>query len=1155
MRKTIRIILPLIFVFIILFILIKNGFVFECIRNRIIKNSGGKIRIEHVEGNLITNIVLRGVKYGDIFESPSISVFYTPWSLIVKRIKTINISFPSISLSRDVAEGFSLRFYFPFNISNFNLINGTVSGVPGIKTIKCLNLTGLLKKGHTEQIFQLKNGEGYFEFWNRLIKIQNIEGKVGQNFQSAMTSINLIISTDSSRVELSGDIIPARQGLAGGKDSIDFKFIIPKFSLHEIVQGAKGILTSDLHLIKSRDQFSMQGWAKLNKVKYKKMNIGNLDAHLSLLNKDLEISINNWATGKSSLKGLAHINLVSPFSYNVLLKGNNIDILDISVSRWTARLPTNLNGQINLQGKGREFCSVLNLSGLVKGTTLDSLYARVLYSETGVKVISLGKLQDKGSFSIKGNIAKDNLKLSLLGKKVNLTSFLSGVSGASNFDFVIKGTPRNPSIIGTFYIKDFKFGEITSDYFSGNLQLVNLSRMEGNGEFDFANLTLYKNKFETFKAVFTANQEYTNYEITGYDDFTELELKGNGKGENFTIHTLSLNTPNLQLSNSDDILFQLKYRQGSQPCLLIRRCNLALNDSLFQITGLISRDKLALSMTGNNLDLRGFSNLPYRQAGTLNGIINFTSDIKGTIINPIISLSSEIKNFSYLPDTCLPRPDKRSGTEPTRQDLPDSSQGWQVGQFIKADRILLSLFYNEHLLHIKKCELIKRDERVQISGEIPIALPFRPLNEQIALNLALFNSEGEILLYPYRKFAELEQGKINANLNITGTLKQPYFSGTASLNAKSLLVRFLGTTLQAPRAQLSFSKDTIKVTSFSAKTERGNVSLRGYIQPKGQLDFKINVNKLPIKSIEYVNALVSGDVIFQGPTNNPTLKHNVKVENATITMPFDAPRRINLQYPVDYDLTIDFPGHVWIRNPQTDAEIEGKVNVRKKGSEFFLSGPVTVKEGYYYYRIPGTYLDRAFKIKRGEFKFTNSPELNPDISLLASSEVDYTISMADTMIDTSCVVELEIKGTLREPEFSLSSVPSMSLQDIVSLLSLNMTADELLKLQDFEYPKMGERVLSYFLRTKMLNVLRAQMGIDALRLETELELLGKEKSARFNIGKYILKDLYISYTQDLFSASKYEFKAKYSPWKYGSLIGERTEEGEFKTGLELKVRY
>lgn len=97
-------------------------------------------------------------------------------------------------------------------------------------------------------------------------------------------------------------------------------------------------------------------------------------------------------------------------------------------------------------------------------------------------------------------------------------------------------------------------------------------------------------------------------------------------------------------------------------------------------------------------------------------------------------------------------------------------------------------------------------------------------------------------------------------------------------------------------------------------------------------------------------------------------------------------------------------------------------------------------------------------------------------------------------------------------------------------------------------------MVSHYFRLKVLRQLQKTMAIDAIDVKTEL-LGEEEKKAELTVGKYISRDLYLSYTQDLFATSKNQFRAEYYLWRGGAIVAERDEEDKYNLGVQLKFRY
>ncbi|MBI4722791.1 MAG: translocation/assembly module TamB [Candidatus Stahlbacteria bacterium] len=1091
----------------VFFILLHNGFIFKCIKNKL--NATQSIRIDKIEGNLFTHLELSGVKVGKVFTAPCVLISYTPISIIKKQVKKMEIRSPVFRVS----SGKDINVTFPFNVNSLILNNGKVLELGEYGKIDSIRLTGILKKEGKVQRLDIDNGEANFNYQQTSGKIDKIKG-------------TLYLDKKFVRIDkLSADIMGGKVRAYGvtNKDSSNIKLYTDDLSVYGIVKNIGGIVSMEVNIKKNKKIRTVDGRVEFRKAKYKGESMGDGITHIDLVNNELNLKIDKWNIGKLNLHGKAYINLSSmPFlSYRAVLEGEQIDL-----SKIIRELPTNLAGNVKIEGKGSEFNSIIELSGMVREINLNSIQADITYKPDEIKIASLKGVHKAGEVIAAGEINEKKVNLSLSGKDIEIGLFLPQVAGISNFDLAITGQTKIPSVTGTFYVKDFKSGKIKGEYLSGNLNLVKIFPPQGNGEVEAVNLGLGNNKFETFKAIVTtAGGEHSNYEITAHSEDMELNLKGDAFGENFTINPFSLRLPSLQVANKGDVKIQF-----NQNRINISSCNLLVNDSLVQISGEGSKDKLAMAVVGKDLILRNFSN-------TFDGIANFTCNLTGTLKSPIISLASDITNFSY------------SG--------------------MKAERILLAMLYQDYLLHIERGELNIGDGVAKISGTLPIKLPLlltdnpveNPVGNPAAggaaggmdIEVGFYNF-GEDIFLPYHKFVKLDGCNLNGNFKLKGSGKQPIMHGNLNLKAKSIDAKFLGTTLASPVANLSFEGNKLTINNFEAKTTSGFLKIKGNACLPDKLDLDISAKDLQIRSIEDADATISMNLALEGSSKAPLIQGDITIEEARVTKPFQNKTTVNLQTPVNYDLTVDFPKKVRITNSLVDVEIEGKVKIKKENNIFFLSGDTKVKEGYVYY-----YVGPPFKINSGEFRFKNSPEINPDIDLMASTTVSYTAQDTITNKDTTVIdtINLQVSGTMREPDFILSASPPMPFEDIISLLSLNMRASRFQELESNRAYGMGITSLSYYALSdprvvKQLNKLKSQIGIDALRVEEIM--VGEETHVRFNVGKYIRDDLYISYTNDIFSPSKYNFKAEYSPWKYSSFIGE-TEEDKLRAGIQFKIRY
>jgi autotransporter translocation and assembly factor TamB len=1105
----------------ITWIILANGFVLERIRHRI--NSKSELKIEKIEGSLFAHIELSGVKLGKVFEARRLSVSYSPLSLVRRQIKEVVIEDPKFEMGGSQGSEMVIS---PFNIQSLVIRNGRVENPALALNIECSELIGSLQRSRESQTLSITRGKSDVELRGKEIKIDGIEGEVSIDKEFIRIS-EVCAEMGEGTVKVSG---------LSSLDSLNIQVVSSGFSVDGIVENVSGIVNSDITIRRIREKrdesprstvdspqpkderqitsntqphghLSVHGWVTFKEGAYKGQSIGRIRTHVDLVNDSLRLRIKEWKLSEMVFMGNATADLSSTplISYHATLNGEHIDMATV-----ISELPTNLSGTIEIQGKGSEFHSTVDLSGSIRDVLLTSLCAEINYKPGTVEIVSAKGLHGESEVIASGSVSTSDLNISVFGKDVALSLILPQLSGMSSFDISLKGPPKLPSISGTFYVSAFKFKEISARYLSANLNLTKLFPPDGEGEIELANLNMDGNKIETFKASITTTGDQSTYSIKAHSESMNLAVEGDGHGENLIIHSLSFTSPEIRVSNDGDT--RIKFNRTK---VKLESCNLMVNDSPIQAGGWISKNEVGITIVAKKCDLHSFSE-------EIDGGAYFTANINGSLKAPAISLVSEVTDFTY--------------------------------NGISADKIFLTALYRDRTLLIEKAELTKNRGTARVSGKLPVALPFEILDNPMDMEIS-FSNFGEDIFLPFHRFVEVEKGVLNGNFIIKGSGKHPIIYGNVDFRGKSVAAKFLGTTLTDPVADLNINGDKLTIRNLEAKTPSGFLKVAGNARLPGELDFDIYAKNLPVKTIEDVDALLSLNLSVEGSLENPFVRGKVKVEEAMVTKSFEKRTAVNVETPVDYDLIIDFPDNVRVRSTvskvafaSVDAEVSGKVEVRKGKDGFLLAGNADVKEGYLYY------LHREFKINRGSFRFTGSPELNPVIDLLAStsvghvSEPDSTGNEKGVSVDT---IRLQITGRMRKPEFDLSSEPPVPFEDIVALLSLNMKWDDLLKFQESNYFQTAE-VLSSLLLREASGRLKSKIGVDALRLETEL--FSEEKKAQFNIGKYVRDDLYVSYTNDLFSLSKHNFKAEYSPWKYGSVVGE-TEENNVKTGIQFKIRY
>jgi autotransporter translocation and assembly factor TamB len=143
-------------------------------------------------------------------------------------------------------------------------------------------------------------------------------------------------------------------------------------------------------------------------------------------------------------------------------------------------------------------------------------------------------------------------------------------------------------------------------------------------------------------------------------------------------------------------------------------------------------------------------------------------------------------------------------------------------------------------------------------------------------------------------------------------------------------------------------------------------------------------------------------------------------------------------------------------------------------------------------------------------------------------------------------------GPLNKPSYHLTSMPAMTQEDLVALLTIGETRSGL--------ARKGERAstagAAVFTTEPLVNALgdevRSTMGLEVLQLEP---VLGENNqvSARVTLGTHLSDRLFVSYSQNLGATEDQQFLVQYSLLDYLSVWGQELSQGVYS--LDLVFRY
>jgi len=150
------------------------------------------------------------------------------------------------------------------------------------------------------------------------------------------------------------------------------------------------------------------------------------------------------------------------------------------------------------------------------------------------------------------------------------------------------------------------------------------------------------------------------------------------------------------------------------------------------------------------------------------------------------------------------------------------------------------------------------------------------------------------------------------------------------------------------------------------------------------------------------------------------------------------------------------------------------------------------------------------------------------------------------------LIMLKIQGTALQPKLSFSSEPSMSEQDILTMISVGRKLDDENGGGDLT-GQVTQRGVDY-LSNMLSGIIQKNTGlVDVVRMKTYLT--GEEKGAQVTLGKYVTRNVFVSYSQGLSANLSTEFTAEYLFGARSAIVAKKDDKGKFNLGLRMKFKY
>ncbi|MEX0803507.1 MAG: translocation/assembly module TamB domain-containing protein [Candidatus Binatia bacterium] len=833
-------------------------------------------------------------------------------------------------------------------------------------------------------------------------------------------------------------------------------------------------------------------------------------------------------------------------------------------------------------GDGNGLEGNLNFKGTIKGTGFDpaALIARanlqILPSTIGPVRVQQGSLiaavADQRIRITQGTLTTQDTMLTVQGD-VGLDPQQNG-----RLDYRVRSENLTPWLA----LADLKG--------SGALELTgratgNIAALESQGKLKFASLRLEDTVIKSGNIDFALRRLGTEFLPQGTMQVQLAEIQAGVALQRLDGSIgLSSHQPyeirlDLKASDQSNRTHTLVAQVDYQPEVIVARLDqlrLNLDDGVWQLSR-----RATITQSGDSFDIEGFMLNNRAQQVALNGRFatsgeqNLTVNIEGFPVGGLsafmtqpIAMTGTINIRAQVGGTAA-APVIVASLNLADATIAGQHYGGAAGAVTYRDRIAdLKLTVRQDATH----ELIA-------NGRVPVILSWSPewqLEAAGDMNVRV-RSEGLSMAFLNAFSGDATQnitGNISLDVLARGPVTQPVLRGTARVSNGAATLKPLGLQVSSIAADAKFDGQTVTLREISARAKDGQLNGSGVIALKDYMpeNFKLSLaaSRWPAIATRRYQATVAANIEIQGPLTKPSLTGQIDVLNADLrpdlaflsrgktSLTRDetiviaqhktagqkrSPQEIKEETQPDnellknarLDMTVVMPNQVWIRHPDANIELSGKIRaIKQAGGDIALTGTINVVRGWIAFQR------RRFNLVRGAIQFTGGETINPVLDILARYRLpEYQ-------------VEVIVSGPLDKPTLALRSEPPLEQADILALLLFGKPVNALDRTEQTTLQQSAVDLASGFAAATIGSAVSQALGLDRLGLDIgELDFSG----GQIGFGRYVGDSTYFSVSQHLSGEAGREVSIEYRIGPDWKIVTSTSTTGTSGIGILWHKRY
>ncbi len=454
------------------------------------------------------------------------------------------------------------------------------------------------------------------------------------------------------------------------------------------------------------------------------------------------------------------------------------------------------------------------------------------------------------------------------------------------------------------------------------------------------------------------------------------------------------------------------------------------------------------------------------------------------------------------------------------------------------------------VIAIDQLHLVGEDTDISAKGTVQLAGE-RLVNVRAdgKVNLKLLQTLNPELIASGSSTIGVTVGGSLAKVALTGQIQ---VVGRVQFNSARLALVNIPNTLSDIKGSLVFNEDRLQMSSLSAKTGGGTISLGGFVAyQKGVLfDVTGTIRGVRMRYPPGISATADADLRWNGTPAASLLSGGVTVVKFGVTPRFDfgqylargkvGPSSANSGSPVDnMRLDVQVTSTPELNVETSLAKLSGDADIHLRGSVARPSvlGRINIVEGEVF--ISGT----RYRLDRGDITFNNPVRIEPVINLEASARVrEYDLTIG-------------FHGSTDKLSTTYRSDPPLPPSDVIALLALGRTRDES-TIQQVPAQNFGDPVSNALLgetgSASVSNRSQKLFGLSRIKIDPQVGGPENNPNARITLEQQISNNVTLTYITNLSQSAQQILQVEFNINRKVSVVAVRDQNGVL--GFDLRVR-